>query len=202
MRPKNTQKEQAIKDIALKIIAEEGLENLSMQKLAKEANISPRTIYLKYTDKDDLLIKLYIEEVIGAYEHAILHGFKEDLDFERGIQLIWTNAFAFFKERREAFALMQYGKSSPLLNKSYQEHQIEEGMFFKPIHNFLQFHIKAKRIKPFPIGVYRALLFAPLMDLVNEYFEYMDRPKQLITSKILKECCQAVAQGALLTTIK
>lgn len=48
MRPKNLEKEQAIRTIALKIISKEGLENLSMQKLAKEARISPRTIYIKY----------------------------------------------------------------------------------------------------------------------------------------------------------
>ena len=35
MRPKNLEKEQAIRTIALDIIANEGLENLSMQKLAK-----------------------------------------------------------------------------------------------------------------------------------------------------------------------
>jgi len=72
MRPKNLEKEEAIRTIALQIIAEEGLENLTMQKLAKAANISPRTIYIKYADKEDLLIKLFIEEVLGAYEKAVL----------------------------------------------------------------------------------------------------------------------------------
>jgi len=46
MRPKNLEKEAAIRTTALRIIAEEGLENLTMQKLAKEAGISPRTIYI------------------------------------------------------------------------------------------------------------------------------------------------------------
>ncbi len=41
MRPKNTEKEEAIRNIALQLIAEQGLENLSMQQLAKAANISP-----------------------------------------------------------------------------------------------------------------------------------------------------------------
>ncbi|WP_325637771.1 TetR/AcrR family transcriptional regulator, partial [Chitinophaga sp.] len=50
MRPKNLEKEEAIRTIALQIIAGEGLENLTMQKLAKAANISPRTIYIKYKD--------------------------------------------------------------------------------------------------------------------------------------------------------
>src|ERR1700743_2150320 len=96
MRPKNLEKEAATRTIALRIIAEEGLENLTMQKLAKEAGISPRTIYIKYKDKDDLLIKLFIDEVLGAYERAVLEHFSETMDLESAVKRGCVNASYFF----------------------------------------------------------------------------------------------------------
>jgi TetR/AcrR family transcriptional regulator, multidrug resistance operon repressor len=197
MRPKDIVKEEAIKNVALQIISEEGLENLSMQKLAKAANISPRTIYIKYKDKEDLLIKLFIEEVTGAYEKAVLAGFDDTMDFADGIQKLWKNTFHFLKNNRPSFALMQYGKSSPLLNNAFQEKNIREGQYFSPIHSFLKRHAKEGTIKNFPVDIQRALLFAPLFELVKEYFDYTERPRQIITEKVIMSCCEVVLKGIL-----
>jgi TetR/AcrR family transcriptional repressor of multidrug resistance operon len=196
MRPKNLEKEAAIRTTALRIIAEEGLENLTMQKLAKEAQISPRTIYIKYKDKDDLLIKLFIDEVLGVYEQAVLENFSESMELEAGVKRVWLNAFHYFIRHKPAFVLMQYGKSSPLLNKAFQERDIRQGQFFAPIHRFLAQQVLLGVIRDFPFEVHRALLFAPLLDLVNEYFEHADRPRQIITEKLILDCC-AVTTKAL-----
>ena len=197
MRPKNLEKEGAIRTIALQIIAEEGLENLSMQKLAKAANISPRTIYIKYENKEDLLVKLFVEEVLGTYETAMLENFSPDLDFVTGVKKLWLNAFGYFKNNRHAFALIQHGKASPLLNKAYQQKNIKQGDYFAPIHRFLELNVEKGIIKNFPHDVHRALLFSPVTDLMNEYFDYQDRPVQIITEKLFLECCEAVIKGIL-----
>jgi AcrR family transcriptional regulator len=197
MRPRNLEKEQAIKTVALQLIASEGLENFSMQKLAAAANISPRTIYLKYADKEDLLIKLFIEEVLGAYEAAVLKGFEVNRSFDEGIKHIWQNSFSFFTENHAAFVLMRYGKSSPLLNKAYREKNIQQGHYFGPVHQFIKLHEKAGTIKTLPFDAHRALLFAPLMDLINEYFDYKERPEQIITPAVLMACCDSVIKGLL-----
>jgi TetR/AcrR family transcriptional repressor of multidrug resistance operon len=197
MRPKNLEKEQAIRTIALQIIAEEGLENLSMQKLAKVAGISPRTIYIKYENKEDLLIKLFIEEVLEAYEKAVLENFKADMDFDEGVKKIWTNTFRYLIHNRHSFALIQYGKSSPLLNRVYQKANIQQGHFFKPVYQFLEQHMATGLIRNFPHDVHRAMLFSPLHDLVNEYFDYQERPQQIITEDLILECCETVIKGIL-----
>jgi TetR/AcrR family transcriptional repressor of multidrug resistance operon len=197
MRPRDLDKEAAIRTAALRLIAEEGLENLTMQKLATAANVSPRTIYLKYENKEDLLIRLFIEIVLSDYEKAVLEGFRESMDFPSGVKKLWRNAFSYFIQNRPAFALMQYGKSSPLLNKAFKEKNIRQGHFFAPIHRFTARHAAAGTIKKFPLEVHRALLFSPLLDLVNEYFEHLDRPTQIITDKILMDCCATVINGIL-----
>jgi|SRR6478609_803307 len=197
MRTRNLKKEEAIRSIALKIISEEGLENLSMQKLAKAANISPRTIYIKYENKEDLLVTLYIENVLGDYEKAVLFNFNADMKFEEGVKKLWTNTFKYLKNNRHAFALIQHGKSSPLLNKAFQKSNIKQGEFFAPIHLFLKKQMAKGVINKFPQDVHRAMLFSPLLDLVNEYFDYKERPKQIITEKLVQECCEAIIKGML-----
>ena len=197
MRPKNLEKEEAIRSIALQIISEEGLENLSMQKLAKAANVSPRTIYIKYENKEDLLIKLFIEEVLGSYEKAILLNFNAEIDFSEGVKTIWLNAFRFLSTNKHAFALMRYGKSSPLLNKAFQQKNIKEGDFFSPVHHFLARQVSLDIIRDFPAEVHRALLFSPMLDLVSEFFDYEERPEQIITESLVLECCETIIKGML-----
>lgn len=197
MRVRNLEKEDAIKSVALQMIADDGLENLSMQRLAKAANISPRTIYLKYENKEDLLIKLFIEEVLGTYEARALVNFSSDMGFEDGLKLLWANIFDYFTSNRHAFVLSQYGKSSPLLNKAFREKNIKEGDYFGPVHRFLENHMKNNTIKKLPVAVYRILLFAPLIEFIAEYFDHTDRPKQLITPKVLNQSLAIILKGVL-----
>ena len=197
MRPKNLAKEEAIRSIALQIISEEGLENLSMQKLAKAANISPRTIYIKYENKEDLLIKLFIEEVLGSYEKAILENFDPKMAFADGIKRLWLNTFHYLKNNKPAFSLIRYGKSSPLLNKAFQEKNIQQGAFFAPIHTFLNTNVQAGLIADLPHDVHSALLFSPIQDLVAEYFDHLDRPVQIITEEVILTSCEIVIKGIL-----
>lgn len=202
MRPRSVEKEDAIRTVALQLIADDGLENLSMQKLAKVANVSPRTIYIKYENKEDLLIKLFIGDVLGTYEKAVLANFSPDMDFADGMKTIWLNAFRYLTTNRPSFALLQHGRSSPLLNKAYQKANIKQGQFFEPVHRFLTRQVTAGIIRNFPVDVHRALLFAPLLDLVNEYFDYQERPRQIITEKMILDGCEAVTKGMLTETNK
>jgi TetR/AcrR family transcriptional repressor of multidrug resistance operon len=193
MRPADPQKEAAIRQAALNIIATEGLENLSMQHLAHAAGVSPRTIYIKYENKEDMLVRLFIDVVLREYEAAVLNGFDEAAEFERGIETIWANAFRYLSTHEPQFRLLMYSKSSPLLVAAFTKAQISEGQYFKPIAAFLNKHVKRGYIRRLPYEVARALLFAPLFDLMNEHFEFKSRPKQLITEKLIRNTSAAAA---------
>ncbi len=54
----------AILDAARELLSRGGYENLSMRRLAASVGYAPRTLYLYFTDKDDLLSEL-IEEDVG-----------------------------------------------------------------------------------------------------------------------------------------
>jgi hypothetical protein len=144
-----------------------------------------------------MLVKLFVEEVLGAYETAVLADFSETMDFAGGVRKIWLNSFRYFKHNRPYYVLMQYGTSSPLLNKAYQDMHIKQGQYFAPVHRFLKRHIKAGTIHNLHVDVQRALLFSPLFTLVGEYFDYAQRPKQIITEKTIIACCEIAIKGML-----
>ncbi|MFB6454211.1 TetR/AcrR family transcriptional regulator [Chitinophaga sp. Hz27] len=197
MRPRNFEKEQAIKTIALEIITNEGLENLTMQKLAKAAGISPRTIYIKYADKEDLLVKLFVDEVLGEYEQAVLKDFSVEMDFATGIRKLWWNSFRYLQQNRPGFALLQYSKTTPLLNKAFHERNIRQGDHFQAIHQFYERHAAAGRIPTLPMDVYRAMTAAPMESLLYEYFDHIGREEQIITDQVVADCCEMVIKGLL-----
>jgi TetR/AcrR family transcriptional repressor of multidrug resistance operon len=62
MRTRNTDKVQLVKQKAIELIVKNGLEGFSMNKLARACNVSVATLYIYYKDRDDLIIKVAVEE--------------------------------------------------------------------------------------------------------------------------------------------
>lgn len=83
-------KKNEILDIALKILNDEGVENLSMRKIAAEVGCAPSTLYHHFKDKNELLndVVLYADEMLSNY-------FKFNQNLEDFIKL----SFTYDKER-------------------------------------------------------------------------------------------------------
>ncbi len=145
-----------------------------------------------------MLIRLYIEEVLDKYEKAILKNFSAEMSFSEGVKNLWLNAFHYMSSNKHAFVLIQYGKSSPLLNKAYQSYSISEGQYFKPIRLFIDLHIGRQTIHPMPYDIYKAILFAPIFDLMQEYFDYQIRPDQIITEDRMIQCADVIIKGIMI----
>jgi len=85
MRIRDEQKEALVKEKAIELLVEYGFEGFSMQKLAREVGISPATLYIYYSDKEDLIKKLGLEldVVARGFEKAVgepveVHAGKSD----------------------------------------------------------------------------------------------------------------------------
>src|ERR1700754_3978584 len=95
MRARDADKEKAIRDHALQMIVQHGLDGLSMQKLAKAAGGSPATIYIYFKDRDDLIIQLYAEES-NKMAAATLKNFDPSMPFSEGLKVQWLNRARYF----------------------------------------------------------------------------------------------------------
>ena len=62
MRTRDYEKQQRIKEAMVRLILREGINGASVSKIAREAGVSPATIYIYYTSKEDLLQRTDLEE--------------------------------------------------------------------------------------------------------------------------------------------
>ncbi|MEK4188577.1 TetR/AcrR family transcriptional regulator [Paenibacillus sp. FSL L8-0494] len=111
--------QEALKTAVIKLMAEKNFDDITIQDLSDQANVSRGTIYLHYMDKYDLLDKLienHINELQERCEAAA------DLDFVTG-SLIWTE---YFESNYDFFSMMLASKGAPFFRNRFLEFLIEE----------------------------------------------------------------------------
>ena len=70
MRQSETDMTELIFAATERLMARDGLDNLSMHKIAKEAKISPGTIYLYFKNKDELF-EQFARRIFTMFSHVI-----------------------------------------------------------------------------------------------------------------------------------
>jgi len=98
MRTRNEQKELLVKEKAIELLVRDGFEGFGMQKLAKAAKISPATLYIYYSDKDDLIKKLGVE-LGNRMSEITLEGFAGTMSLAEGLKKQWENRSKYWLTR-------------------------------------------------------------------------------------------------------
>lgn len=176
MRTKDENKELAVREMALKMIVEQGFKGFSMQKLAKEANVSPATIYIYYKDRSDLLNKLY-QEVMGRTNAAALQGFSADMAFEDGLKLLWLNRFRYYAKHPDDFYFIMQFINSPLIAGLDEE---DDG-YGKLMQAFYKNAVRNKEVAKLPLEIYWTIAYAPLYQLIKFHLQKSKHPAPNIT---------------------
>jgi TetR/AcrR family transcriptional regulator, multidrug resistance operon repressor len=117
MRTRDIQKEATIREKALEMIVKEGFDGFSMQKLAREANVSPATLYIYFVNKEDMLRQLY-NEVQRTFTRVALDGFDPNVPFAEGLWIQWKNRLCFVEDYPHHFQFMEQFRNSPLISHS------------------------------------------------------------------------------------
>ena len=163
MRTKDEQKKQALFKATVKLVNKIGFASSSVSKIAKEAGVSPSTIYVFFENKEDLLVSTYIELKHNMAE-ALLEEFEETLPIRDIIKGAWMNMFNHISGRLEEYDYMEQFANSP-----YSE-QVDHEMLEKeyiPIINVFQQGIEQKIIKDVDMMLLGAFIFGPISKLAN-----------------------------------
>ena len=111
MKPRDPEKERALLAAALAVADREGLEALTVQKVARQAGLAVGTVYVYFGGKEDLLRTLYLRSKARA-GIEVLAGFTPEIPFRQAVLLICRNQFTFLVEnRREAAFQRQFYRS-------------------------------------------------------------------------------------------
>ena len=163
MRVKDEQKIDAIHDKAVETIVKYGFDGLSMQKLAKAANVSPATIYIYFKDRDDLIHQVAMKEAAKMVE-ASLKGFDATMSFAEGLTIQWKNRAKYWLKHPQQAKFLEQVRHSPVGEEVYTKVKKE---FSQVMSDFVKGAVKRKELIQLPIEVYWAVAFAPFYQLVK-----------------------------------
>ena len=163
MRTRDANKERAIRDQALKMIVKTGFDGLSMQKLAKAAEVSPATIYIYFKDREDLILQLFAEASKKMTE-ATLKDFDPSMSFSEGLKVQWMNRARYCMANPDEMHFLEQIRHSPLQEKSLK---LMGTKFKENMKAFVSNAIKNKELVKVSVEVYWSVAFAPLYTLVQ-----------------------------------
>lgn len=163
MRTRDEQKEEAIREEAVKIVVKDGLDGLSMQKLAKAAGVSPATIYIYYKDREDLILQIYLWLTRKMFDHT-MEGFDPEMHFADGLRVQWQNRAKYFLAFPMEMLFLEQCRHSPVHDKALE---LGNNPFREVMRKFVTTAIKRKELDPLPFEVYWSIAYAPLYQLLK-----------------------------------
>lgn len=163
MRTRDDKKQEALLLATIKLVNEIGFAASSVSKIAKEADVSPATLYVYFKNKEDLLVSTYIE-IKQSMGIAMLDGLDEDQPIHDIFHLVWRNTFVYVSANLEEFRYAEQFSNSPF-SELVDKQKLEEN--FKPILRIIQKGIDQKIIKNVSLDIIGAFMFHPIMVLAN-----------------------------------
>lgn len=163
VRVRDSQKEQLIRENALRIFFKDGFEGFSMQKLARASRVSPATLYIYFKDKEDLIFTIYREEMTRMQEYA-LRGFDAEMSFADGLKVQWRNRARYYLDHPRQSHFLEQIRYTPLHEKAAK---LADSAFASAMKAFLHNAEKRGEIVRLPLEVFWALAYAPLYQLLK-----------------------------------
>ena len=162
MRPRDPKKVEAIINASIKLVIDLGFSQISISKIAKEAKVSPATIYIYFKNKEDLFIQIFLE-LKNKIHTASLEGIKEEMTPEESFKSIWSR---YMKYNLDHYDYLIYCES---FENTQMSSKIDRATFklFKFIGNLLEDGIKKKVIKKISLPLMVSFSFFPIITLLK-----------------------------------
>ena len=163
MRTRDDQKREALFEATIKLVNEIGFAASSVPKIAREADVSPSTLYVFFKNKEDLLVSTYIDLKMDL-SRAMLERFDDSLPIRDILKNTWFSMFDYISQHSDYYQFMEQFANSP-----YSELVDQEALekHFIPLIDVLQRGIEQKIIKNVDRNLLAAFLFHPLARLAN-----------------------------------
>ncbi|MBO6092338.1 MAG: TetR/AcrR family transcriptional regulator, partial [Oscillospiraceae bacterium] len=117
MRVRDQDKQQRIKEAMVHLILREGIDGTSISKIAREACVSPATIYVYYNSKEDMLAEVFREYSRQPYQY-LMRRVRPDMGGDELIETIVRGCYAFSREHEEVFSFVEQCSRCPTLSES------------------------------------------------------------------------------------
>lgn len=163
MRTKDEHKKEALLQATVKLVNEIGFASSSVKKIARQADVSPSTLYVFFNNKEDLLVSTYIK-LKHDLSAALLKDFDDSLPIRDIIRTAWFSMFDYISNNLEFYDYMEQFANSPYRALVDSETLEKE---FLPLLNVVVRGIEQKIIKNVDLSIITAFMFNPISRLAN-----------------------------------
>ena len=120
MRLKDQDKQQRIKNAMVRLFLQEGIDGTSISKIAREAGVSPATIYVYYNSKEEMLLEVFREYSRAPYRY-LMQRLEPEMDGRELIEAIVRGCYSFSAEHEEIFSFVEQCSRCPTLSEYVSE---------------------------------------------------------------------------------
>ncbi len=106
-RPWRSHRKRAINDAVVRILCEEGIEAITMERVAETAGIAKGTIYRHYADKQQLLDEVK-EASLTPVMTKVMDLLGSDIPADRKLTAFSLRYLGYFDEHRDLFRVLLY----------------------------------------------------------------------------------------------
>lgn len=134
MRLKDEDKQQRIKEALVRLILREGIDGTSVSKIAREAGVSPATIYVYYDSKDAMLAEAFREYAHKSYEY-LSSCILPDMNAGAAIDAVVRGYYRYSSEHEDVFSFVEQCSRCPTLSSEVCEKDCSCDIF-ESIHEY------------------------------------------------------------------
>lgn len=116
MRVKDEDKQRRIKEAMLELILRDGIDGVSISKIAKEAGVSAATIYVYYENKEEMFAEVFREYAHQPYQY-IVRSVHADMGGDEFIEALVRSCYTFSTEHEDVFSLVEQCSHCPTLSE-------------------------------------------------------------------------------------
>lgn len=167
MRTRDINKEEIVKQKAIEMLVSQGVEGFGMNRLAKECGVSVATLYIYYSDKEDLIRKVGIEIGKNFFEEMLV-GFSPEMPFVEGLRRQWDNRSKFainFSLQTTCFELLKHSTYGDAILAEITTD------FKEQMSKFITKAIENKELLPITFEVFWSIAYGSLYSLLELHRE-------------------------------
>ena len=120
MRLRDSEKQQRIKEAMIRLILRDGISGTSVAKIAREAGVSPATIYIYYENKEEMMAEVFREYSHDSYRY-LMRRVRPEMSSAELIEAIVRGYYRYTVEHEEEFSFVEQCSRCPTLSGSVRE---------------------------------------------------------------------------------
>ena len=159
MRTKDYDKQRRIKESMVRLILQDGLGGASVAKIAKDAGVSPATIYVYYDSKETMLAEVFREYSHESYAY-LQDRIRPEMSGGELIEAIVRGFYTYTVEHEEIFSFVEQCTRCPSVTEEVSLQECCCGLF-DLIHEYQHRGI----LNQYSDQNYAAVLFAPVRQI-------------------------------------